>query len=240
MAPPSALANMAAYRPQRVGMTQKTARRSNADRRGEAQDKILNAAETLFARHGYNGVSLKEIAREAEVDTGLLSYYFAAKSGLFNAVLARRADAINEARFAAMQAYAEAAGDELTVEGALRAYLAPTFAFVKSGGAGLLNYLTVVSQVAVAPVGSIAGSEALPFDPAILAFVDLLQRARPGASRAEIFWFYHLLSGAISVTWARTGRIDRLSDGLCKSEDFDAIAEQMVQVFAHGLDGGGR
>jgi AcrR family transcriptional regulator len=221
-------------------MTRTTVRRTNADRRGEAQDKILNAAEALFSRHGYNGVSLKEIAKEAEVDTGLLHYYFAAKSGLFNAVLARRADAINQARFASMQHYAKAAGDDLTVEGVLRAYLAPTFAFVKSGGAGLMNYLTVVSQLAVAPVGSIAGSDASPFDPAILAFIELLQRARPQASRAEIFWFYHLLSGAISVTWARTGRIDRLSDGLCRSEDFDAIAEQMVQVFAHGLEAGGR
>jgi len=221
-------------------MTRTTVRRTNADRRGEAQDKILNAAEALFSRHGYNGVSLKEIAKEAEVDTGLLHYYFAAKSGLFNAVLARRADAINAARLDSMQCYAREAGDDLTVEGVLRAYLAPTFAFVKGGGAGLLNYLTVVSQLAVAPVGTIPGPDASPFDPAILAFIALLQRARPEASQADIFWFYHLLSGAISVTWARTGRIDRLSDGLCRSDDFDAIAEQMVQVFAHGLDGGGR
>ena len=42
------------------------ARRSNRERRGESQERILDAAEALFARSGFNGVSIKDIAQAAE------------------------------------------------------------------------------------------------------------------------------------------------------------------------------
>ncbi|HYH67652.1 MAG TPA: hypothetical protein VD866_23345 [Urbifossiella sp.] len=46
---------------------------------------------------------------------------------------------------------------------------------------------------------------------------------------------YHLLSGAISVTWARTGRIDRLSGGLCRSDDFEAVKQRLAKFAAAGF-----
>src|SRR5215216_108013 len=101
----------------------RTARRTNPERRGESQEKILDAAEALFAERGFNGVSLKDISQAADVDTGLLHYYFATKAGLFQAVIARRADLVNDLRRASMRAYEDAAGEALTVEGAVRAYL---------------------------------------------------------------------------------------------------------------------
>jgi AcrR family transcriptional regulator len=55
----------------------RAARRSNKERRGESQERILDAAEALFARDGFNGISVKEIADAAEVDASLLHYYFA-------------------------------------------------------------------------------------------------------------------------------------------------------------------
>ena len=76
----------------------KASRRSNLERREQSREKILDAAETLFAQGGFNGVSLKDIARAAEVDTSLLHYYFVTKAGLFAAVLERRSEDVNRVR----------------------------------------------------------------------------------------------------------------------------------------------
>ena len=76
----------------------------------------------------------------------------------------------------------------------------------------------------------------------LLLLVRVLRRRRLPLERldvgddADLYWFYHLLSGAITVSWARTGRIDRLSGGACRSDDFESIAQQMIAVFSHGLD----
>ncbi|CAN5115950.1 TetR/AcrR family transcriptional regulator [soil metagenome] len=213
-------------------------KRTNEARRGESQEKILDAAETVFATGGFNGVSLKDIANAAGVDTSLVHYYFATKAGMFAAVLARRADEVNAARLASMRAYEAKAGDAVTVEGALRAYLEPAFRFAYvecAAGRDKRDYLTLIAQINSTPAGAILGSDVTPFDPAVQVFIDLLRKASPSSPDADLYWFYHMLSGAISHTWARTGRIDQLSKGLCRSEDFETIAEQMIAIFANGL-----
>ena len=76
------------------------AKRTNPERRGESQERILDAAEALFAREGFNGVSMKDIAQAADADASLLHYYFASKAGLYSAVIERRAGPVNVARLA--------------------------------------------------------------------------------------------------------------------------------------------
>ena len=51
--------------------------------------KTLNAAETLFLEHGFDGTSLGRIAKHAEVNQSLLSHHFGSKSGLRDATWAR-------------------------------------------------------------------------------------------------------------------------------------------------------
>ncbi|MEP3072483.1 MAG: TetR/AcrR family transcriptional regulator, partial [Maricaulis sp.] len=51
----------------------------------------------------------------------------------------------------------------------------------------------------------------------------------------NIFWGYHFVSGALMLTLARTGRIDKLSGGLCKSDDYAAVKSRMAQFMAAGF-----
>ncbi len=55
------------------------------------REQILQAAWSLFAKRGYRGTSVRDIARAIGVNEGLLYHYFASKSELFTAVLARYA-----------------------------------------------------------------------------------------------------------------------------------------------------
>jgi AcrR family transcriptional regulator len=50
---------------------------------------ILDAAEQVFARHGYDGASLAEIGRVAEVSAALPAYFFGDKRGLYDRVIER-------------------------------------------------------------------------------------------------------------------------------------------------------
>ncbi len=62
-------------------------RRGPRGRRGEVADRILSAARTSFAAHGYAGTRLREVAVAAGVDPSLVSYYFSDKTGLLAAAL---------------------------------------------------------------------------------------------------------------------------------------------------------
>src|SRR6266481_94572 len=68
-------------------------------------ERILDCAEELFAKHGIYGVTMREIAELANVDTALLHYYFESKRGVFDSVFARRADVLNSERMREMDRY---------------------------------------------------------------------------------------------------------------------------------------
>lgn len=55
--------------------------------RQDTRGAILRAARRLFAEHGFQGASLRQIAAEAGVDPALVHHYFGTKDGLFRAVL---------------------------------------------------------------------------------------------------------------------------------------------------------
>lgn len=50
------------------------------------EEKIYEAARTVFIRKGMEGTRMQEIADEAEINKALLHYYFRNKENLFNAV----------------------------------------------------------------------------------------------------------------------------------------------------------
>jgi len=211
-------------------------RSTKAEQRADMMEQILDAAEYLFSKHGLYGVTLKDVARRVGVHHTLLNYYFEDKKKLFDAVFARRAVVTSERRMKALDEYEAATGGSPTVEGALRAFLDTDLDLYIEGGEGWKNYAALGAQVANAPEW---GAELMDehFDPVVLRLIALLERALPESSREDIFWGYHFVTGALMLTLARTGRIDKLSGGLCKSEDFVAVKERMASFMAAGFLG---
>jgi AcrR family transcriptional regulator len=197
-------------------------------------EQILDAAESLFAKHGLYGVTLKQVAARVGVHHTLLNYYFSDKKTLFDAVFARRAVVTKERRMKALDDYDAAMGGKPTVEGALRAFLDTDLDLYIQGGEGWKNYAQLGAQVANTPEW---GSELMDsnFDPVVLRLIELLRKALPGCADEDIFWGYHFVTGALMLTLARTGRIDKLSGGLCRSEDFAAVKERMAAFMAAGF-----
>jgi len=215
------------------GESSKRVRRSKAEQRAETLEQILDAAEYLFSKHGLHGVTLRDVAQRVGVHTTLMHYYFDDKRSLFEAVFARRAGITSERRMQAMARYEAEAGDHPTVEGALHAFLDTDLDLYLEGGEGWMNYGTFGARVSNTP----EGAELMDrhFDPVVLKLVGILRRALPDTPEEDIFWGYHFVTGALMNTLARTGRVDRLSGGLCHSDDFLAVKARMAKFMASGF-----
>jgi TetR/AcrR family transcriptional regulator len=61
--------------------------RSPAGDAGDARRRLLDAAARRFAASGFAGTSLRQVAQQARVTPAMVSYYFADKNGLLEAVL---------------------------------------------------------------------------------------------------------------------------------------------------------
>lgn len=200
----------------------------------DTRDLILNAAEQLFSKHGFYGVTIREVAREAGVDTALVHYYFGAKRELFDAVFLRRAEVWNNERVDGINRYATEMGDAMTLEGLFEAFLRPPFQWSMKGGPGWKHYSALVAQTNANPT---FGGETMAryYDPAIRRLIELIKRVLPEAREVDLYWAYHNLSGALTLTLGETGRLDRLSGGLCRSGDLETAGDYMVRFAAAGF-----
>ena len=215
------------------GFTAKRVSRSKAEQRAESLEQILDAAEYLFSKHGLHGVTLRDVAQRVGVHTTLLHYYFEDKRNLFEAVFARRAGVTSGRRMEALERYEAEAGDHPTVEGALHAFLDTDLDLYLEGGEGWMNYGALGARASNTPEG--AELMDLYFDPVVLKLVGILKRALPDYPDEDVFWGYHFVTGALMNTLARTGRIDRLSGGVCHSDDFAAVKKRIARFMAAGF-----
>src|SRR5580658_2310677 len=101
----------------------KRVKKTKAEQRAETTEQILDAAESLFSKHGLYGVTLRDVAQKVGVHTSLLHYYFKDKNDLFESVIARRAGVTSDRRMEALELYEKEAAGKPTVEGALHAFL---------------------------------------------------------------------------------------------------------------------
>jgi Transcriptional regulator len=226
---------MAVKRPKTVKRRARRGRPLKNDATPDMRERILDAAEDHFSRHGFWGVTIREVAQDAKVDTALLHYYFDTKRGLFDAVFARRAEIINRERIDSIDVYERDAGSAITAEGVINAFLQPILERAAEGDPRWHNYFALIAQVNNTPAWG-GETMARTFDPVIHRLIRALRKALPDATEEDLYWSYHFLSGALTLSLSQTGRIDRLSNGLCKSSDFESIGQRMAPFIASGFE----
>lgn len=176
---------------------------------------------------------MREMAERANVDTALLHYYFESKRGVFDAVFARRADDLNAERMRELDRYELENKGRFELEAIVGAYLRPLFSLCRQGGRGWRNFFAFIGNLSSVPELSEVGAQ--KFAPVVKRFIALLRKALPDASEADLLWSYHMFMGSLTMVNMDTGAIERLSGGLCRSEDFDQIEPRLVKYSAEGF-----
>ena len=207
-------------------------RRKNNDGR-PAKERLLDAAERLFAQRGYHGVSIRDITEAAGADVALVNYHFGGKRALLTRVFERRAEILNRERMERLEAVRPGADGRIELEAAVNAFMEPLILRSARGGRGWKSYFALVAQINNSPELSVLMTR--QFDPVVHKFVDVLAAALPGTDLRDIYWGYHFLTGALTLTFAETGRLDKLSGRLCRSSDLDSVHERFAPFMAAGF-----
>jgi AcrR family transcriptional regulator len=199
------------------------------------KERILDAAEQLFAQRGFYGVPLRDITRAAGVDVALVGYHFGGKRELFAAVFERRAEVLNRERLALLEEARRAAPPGApALEAIIDAFTRPLVERAARGEPGWKSYFALIAYVSNSPeFGPLMMTR--HFDPLVARFIAATREALPRCPPREIYWGYQFLTGALMLTFAETGRIDQLSGGLCRASDFDSVQERLAPYVAAGL-----
>ena len=206
------------------------------------RERIMAAAEQLFARHGMASVSIRAITGAARVNLASLNYHFGSKEQLLAEIFERRARPIAEARVQALSGCVEAPGRPPLLEQLLEAFLRPSFALGKEGGDGEgAIFVKLRARVATEPEGVARRILSRAFNDSSRLYIDALAQALPHLPREEVLWRFHFLLGAMVYTMADVGRIQSLSagagggDGRCDPGESEEALRHMIPFLAAGF-----
>jgi AcrR family transcriptional regulator len=201
----------------------------------KARERILEAAEALFAEFGFDGVSLRQIATRSEVPVGLVSYHFTTKLGVYRAVFELRTPVVVEQRKAGLALAVMEENPERRLEMIIKAMLLP---MLNLRVAEHSNHFGVLLAREVNDPRSIErGIIQEMVDPIAMVVIEHFKALLPDRTTAEIHWAYQVMVGAMTFAMSDTGRISRLSNGAADPTDVATTMRHLLDIMMHGLRG---
>ncbi len=227
-----------------------TARREGAEK--PTRDRILDAAEHLFARRGFDAATVREIAAAAGANVAAVGYYFQGKENLYVAVLERGIRQRNEALRRAL-AEIEAADEERPdPEAILRALVGTHLEGMSKGIAGY-DFMLLLASEMLNPRAAVRELFHKYIEPTQAAYHAALSRACPDLRDAQVWWVLmsvmgqaiHFIRLRLQLDTARAaGKEGGLTTGLAVPwlqiplDDYiDYVTTQVVRLTARGIAG---
>lgn len=194
----------------------------------------MKSAENLFAKRGYDGVSVRDIANAAGVNSALVGYYFGGKEGLLAEVYTRRCEALREKR-AQLLAEHSADGRAPELEEILDAFITPSLESARDED-GSRTFPHIRAVLSAENSSLLETLVAQNFDEASKMFVKALGKCLPHLSREEVLWRYHFLLGTIYYTVTGPHRVKTLSRGRCDPSDPVATKSELIPFLVAGFN----
>ena len=175
--------------------------------------RILDAAETLFMEHGFEATSLRAITAAAAVNLAAVNYHFGSKEELFQAVLTRRLDPMNQERVDLLTRLEhEAAPAPLPCDRILSAMFVPALKLARDPERGGKDFLRLLGRAYADPAPFIRKFLAGQYAVMIARFKAAFARALPDLPKKELSWRLHFIMGALSYTLAGTDALRLIAE----------------------------
>ena len=187
--------------------------------RSDSQEQILDATIACIVRDGIDGASMRNVAREADVSLGLLSYHFDDKRSLIEAAFQFATDRLLDATL-------ESLGGVVGADQRVRAYVRGAFhgEFLEPDYLALRIALWAISRTD----DEIAEVERSLYERYASKLTDLIREARPALSTTEAgerATDVIVTQNGLWLNWARHNNRDDLERGLgrCDSIALDGV-----------------
>lgn len=199
----------------------------------DTAERLVAAAERLFANHGYARVSVRSIASAAGVNWSLVGYYFRGKEGLLSEVYQRHCRTLNAER---LKLLAAAGSGPRRLEAIIEAFVRPALAEIRPAGGGS-DFSRLRAILAAEDSALLDQLVAENFDVSSRTFVAALQECLPHLTPDEVLWRFHFMLGSIYYSAASPQRIKTFSQGRCDPGDLEANVRHLVPFLAAAFRG---
>ncbi|UCE85942.1 MAG: TetR family transcriptional regulator [Deltaproteobacteria bacterium] len=205
-------------------------------REKDTKERILDAAERIFAERGFAGTSLRAVTSAADVNLAAVHYHFGSKEALLQEILHRRVAPINQERAKRLDRIeARAAEEPPSVEEIVAAFLEPAVQLGDGPESDGRAVRALAARIYGEPRELVEPMIREEFGDLSRRFVALLGRARPELSRSEIESRFQFAVGVLIFVIAERYVSNLTPDSELDLNDREAIVRRMSAFIVHGL-----
>ncbi len=162
------------------------------------RERLLDAAERIFAERGFEGASIRAVTQAAGASVSAANYHFGSKEALLRETLLRRVGPLNERRLARLDALEEAAaGKPLELETIVEAFLRPVFEEHAASVDATIRFRQVAARIYSDPPGVVAKLKRELYGSIVIRFVAAISAALPEKTQEEIELGFQLTVGVM-------------------------------------------
>lgn len=191
---------------------------------GEAtRERLMSAAELLFAELGYEGTSTRALAQAAGADLAMIVYQLGSKLGLYREILMRRAKRLNAARLQDLDEVLVRSPGQPELADVVRALVATNIRLRTDPELGGLPVARLIARQLLDP--NDAGRHLIGdmFDELAVRFIAAIRLALPAADAQGVYWGFHFAISAMVQAMANVNRQEALSRGTCDMKDSEEV-----------------
>lgn len=201
----------------------------------ETGNKVLTAAERLFAEFGYHGVSLRQITTAANVNLAAVNYHHNDKQSLYLEILTYRLRQLKLARVTRLtEAENRAAGAPVPLAELLD-ILARTLLLPDNVNAHGPMGRRLLGRVLIEPLPFTTPVIAAEFQPAMTRCGQAIRRNLPALPPAKFLWQLSLVVGALHHAASALHDMKAHTSGICRNDDAEAALENFCEFAAAAL-----
>ena len=162
------------------------------------KNQVFNAAERLFALHGFQNVSVRDITAEAGVNLASVNYHFGSKDALLFEIFRRRTAELNRDRARMLHEASDRHAGKPPVREILTALFAPPLKWLAPAND---RRISLQFLIRARSEGTEEMRNVLRTDVSHLRrFSDALLAALPQLPPEEVYWRIHFALGMISAS----------------------------------------
>ena len=195
------------------------------------KDRILGAAEELFAQQGFAGTSLRQVTSLAAVNIAAVNYHFGSKENLVNEVFRRRMDGMTAQRLEQLEAAMRQAPPRL--EAILAAFIEPALALAQDRNGGA-SFVRVIARAYAEHNESLRKFLSDHYGHVLREFGKALSTCLPALDKETLYWRLDFLAGALTYAMSDFGLIKRPAHTTEATHRAHA-ARELIRFAAAGL-----
>jgi AcrR family transcriptional regulator len=200
------------------------------------KQRLLAAAEQLFAEKGFESVAVRDVTQLAKANVAAVNYHFGSRDGLVALVIARHLAPLNQERLEWLDVLErKAPGKVVPIEEIIHALIRPLVGMVGKTELSEALFCKLVGRILALPEEALSVVTMGQMKVLNNRFIRAIGKVLPTVSQDDLQWRMHFLVGSLVHLLTHQDLLRSLSNGGSGSPTLEVVLGRFVRFAAAGL-----